>query len=468
MLKFAFRNMAVKKSRLLLVMLSVLIASGVALLAYNVSMQVEEGIVTTAAYYDMIIGPSGSATQLAMNTMFFTDEPLGTIPYSYVEELEASGLTNAVIPFTMGDSYNAAKIVGAVPEFLDGKPLATGEMFEDTFEAVLGSAVAEKYHISVGDTLITSHGLTGSGAEHADNPLTVTGILKKTNTSYDNQIFTSYKTVWAVHDHGHHDHDHEDETHEDGMHKEETHEEEHTHDETAHEEHNHEESAHEDGIHEEETHEEEHTHDETAHEEHNHEGEEHDHEGEEHEHEDGEHEHIEQGEVCAILVRAKSFNDYYKLLSAYKGDANLLAINPSTVLREVMEQVDLSTEIVYILCGIILIMNLLVISVITLLNLFDSKKEIALMRLIGVRMSKIALLYLLQNGIVAVAAALCSMLLSHVFLSVMQETVSSMGIVLNVWSVYPMEWGILGIVVAISVLPTLFSIFRMAKGDTIK
>ena len=54
----------------------------------------------------------------------------------------------------------------------------------------------------------------------------------------------------------------------------------------------------------------------------------------------------------------KSFNDYYKLMEVYGANASLLCINPSTVLREVLEQVDLSTQIVYILCAIILLMNI--------------------------------------------------------------------------------------------------------------
>ena len=167
MLKFAFKNMAVRKARLLLVVLSIVISAGVALLSYNVAQQVNEGIVSTAAYYDMIIGPSGSATQLAMNTMFFTDKPLGTIPYEYVEELRESGLTNLVVPFTMGDSYNSARIVGTTPVFLDGKPLAQGEMFDQVYEAVVGSEVARMYGLKVGDDIVTSHGLNTSGAEHA-------------------------------------------------------------------------------------------------------------------------------------------------------------------------------------------------------------------------------------------------------------------------------------------------------------
>lgn len=392
MLKFAFKNMAVRKSRLLLVLLSIVISASVALLSYNVAQQVNEGIVSTAAYYDMIIGPSGSATQLAMNTMFFTDEPLGTIPYDYVEELQRSGLTNAVVPFTMGDSFNSARIVGTTPAFLDGKPLAQGEMFAEVYEAVVGADVAKSYSLKVGDSIVTSHGLNTSGAAHTASPLTVVGILKTTGTAYDNAVFTSYKTVWAIH--GSEEHEDEDED-----------EDEET-------------EAHE-------------------------------------------------GEVCAILVKSKSFNDYYRLNAYYSENSKLLCINPATVLREVLEQVDLSARIVYLLCGVILVMNILVISVVTLLNLFDARKEIQLMRLIGVSMKHIAQLYLIQNGITGLAAIALAMLLSHSCLGLMSRFVASMGIVLSAGTIYPLEWAIAALVFAISVLPTMVSILRMSARESL-
>ena len=80
MLKFALRHMAVRRTKLIMICLSIIITACVALLAYNISTQISEGIIQTAANFDIIIGPSGSSTQLAMNTMFFTDKPLGTIP----------------------------------------------------------------------------------------------------------------------------------------------------------------------------------------------------------------------------------------------------------------------------------------------------------------------------------------------------------------------------------------------------
>lgn len=388
MFKFAIKNMAIKKVKIVLIVISIVISACVALLAYNISEQVDDGFKSTAAYYDIIIGPAGSSTQLAMNTMFFTDKPLGTISYEYVENLRADMRINAVVPFTMGDSYNGAKIVGTEPVFLDGRALSDGEMFDAKFECVLGSAVAKKYGLSLGDELITSHGLAEGGHAHEQNPLKVVGILKQTNTSYDNVIFTAVETVWATHDHG----------------------------------------------------------------------------GEEG-HTQEEHEHEEHGEICAILVKTKSFNHYNAVKTEYGADSKLLVINPSEVLREVLENVDMSSKIVYILCVIILIMNIFIISVITLLNMYDSKKEISLMRLIGIGMSKINMLYILQNGIIGLISTVLAFATSRLCLILMGEFVASMGIVLNSSKIYPLEIAIMALIFTISVIPTVVCTLNMSRKD---
>ena len=390
MFKFAFKNMAIKKAKIVLVVISIVISACVGLLAYNVAQQVDSGFKTTAAYYDMIIGPSGSSTQLAMNTMFFTEKPLGTISYEYVEKLEKDMRVNKVVPFTMGDSYNAAKIVGTTPDFLEGKTVAEGEMYSEKFQCVVGAAVAEKYSLTIGSQLITSHGLTGEGHAHESNPLNVVGILKETKTAYDNVIFTPLETVWATHDHGEEDHD---------------------------------------------------------------------------EHEEENHEH--HGDVCAILVKSKSFNAYSQLSAEYGENSKLLVINPSEVLREVLENVDMSTTIVYILCIIILIMNIFIISVITLLNMYDSKKEIALMRLIGIGMNKINLVYIIQNGIIGLISTVLAFAASRLCLVLMGGYVASMGIVLDTAKIYPVELMIMAVVFIISVLPTVICTVNMSKKDGI-
>ncbi|MBQ2858363.1 MAG: hypothetical protein IJE78_14815, partial [Bacteroidaceae bacterium] len=88
MLKFALKNMAIKKVQIILIVLSIVISAGISVLAFNVATQVDEGITSGAQYYSAIVGPAGSNTQLAMNTMYFTDSPVGTIPYSVVSSLQ--------------------------------------------------------------------------------------------------------------------------------------------------------------------------------------------------------------------------------------------------------------------------------------------------------------------------------------------------------------------------------------------
>lgn len=412
MLKFALKNMAVKKAKIILIVISIVISASVAILAYNISEQVDDGFKTTAAYYDMIIGPSGSSTQLAMNTMFFTDKPLGTISYEYVERLQADNRVNKVVPFTMGDSYNGAKIVGTTPDFLDGKEIAEGETFDAAFEAVIGSAVAEKYGLKLGDEMVTSHGLSEGGHAHEGSPLTVVGILDKTMTAYDNVIFTALETVWSTHGE---DHSEELEASDEEL-------SDHT--------------------------EEEHTDGEDA-----------------HSHESEEHSEEEHGEICAILLKTKSFNHYSQIKDEYSSDASLLVINPSEVLREVLENVDMSSKIVYILCLIILVMNIFIISVITLLNMYDSKKEISLMRLIGIGMNKINLLYIIQNGIIGLISTVLAFAASRMCLVLMGEFVSSMGIVLDWARIYPFEILIMAVVFVISVLPTVVCTVSMSRKD---
>lgn len=407
MIKFALKNMLTKKVKLILVLLSVVVSATVAILAYNVAGQINDGLVNTTSSYDMIVGPSGSATQLTMNTLFFTDKPLGTISYEYVERLEEDDRVNVAIPFAMGDSYNSAKIVGTKPAFLDGKDLKKGELFDEVFEAVVGYSVAEKYNLSVGDELITSHGLSEHGEKHEATPLKVVGILARTKTAYDNVVFTDIETIWEIHEH-----------HEDA-------------DEAGEEAHEHE----------------------------------HEHEDEDHDEHEG---HAEEGTVCAILVRSKTLAYSEVLKKELSAESGILTVTPAEVIREIMGNVDLSRRIVYVLCVIILVMNIFVISTITVLNMYDSQKDIALMRLIGIGTGKINVLFLLQNGVIGLLATAISFALSRLCLLFFGEYAASMGIVFDTAKIYPLEWLIMAAVFVISVLPTFLCTLHIAKKDIIR
>ena len=400
MLKFAFKNMAIKRVQIILIVLSIVISAGIGVLAFNVATQVDEGITSGAQYYSAIVGPAGSNTQLAMNTMYFTDSPVGTIPYSVVSSLQQDQRVDSVIPFAMADNYNGYNVVGTTPAYLKNKSVAKGEMFTstETMQAVVGSNIAKYCDLEVGDLIYTSH--SASGTDTHTQGITVVGILEESHSSFDNVVFTQIKTLWDMHDHG--------------------------------EEH---------GEHE---------------------------EGEEHQH--------THGTVCAILINTKNPGYAMQLVQEYDGkiittedgdNYTLQAIEPMSIVRDVLNDADDTKYIVFVLCAVILIMNIMIISIITLLNMYHSAKEISLMRLIGISMKKINLLYIIQNSIMGLVSVLLAFGVSRICMSLMNGYVESMGVVLNMSKVYPMEFIILLTVFIISVLPTVIWTFCMSRKDSI-
>ena len=390
--------MAIKKVQIILIVLSIVISAGIGVLAFNVASQVDEGITSGAQYYSAIIGPAGSNTQLAMNTMYFNESPVGTIPYSVVSSLQQDQRVSKVIPFAMADSYNGYGVVGTTPDYLENKSVSKGEMFESsgTMQAVVGANVAKYCDLKVGDTIHTSHSASDID-KHAEG-ITVVGILAETHSSYDNVVFTQLKTLWDMHDHGEHE-----------------------------------------------------------------------------EHKEGEEHHVH-GTVCAAIVIAKNPGVAMQLVDEYDGkiitdedgdNYTLQAIEPMSVMRDVLNDADDTKYIVFVLCAVILIMNIMIISIITLLNMYHSAKEISLMRLIGISMKKINLLYIIQNSIMGLVSILLAFGVSRLCMTLMNDYVQSMGVVLNMSKVYPMEFVILLAVFAISVIPTVIWTFCMSRKDSI-
>ena len=398
MLKFALKNMAIKKTQVILIILSIVISAGIAVLAFNVATQVDEGITNNAGYYSAIVGPAGSSTQLAMNSMYFTDEPVGTVPYSIVTTLQQDSRVTQVIPFAMADNYNGYGVVGTTPAFLQSKDLRAGEMFaaDETLQAVVGSNIAKYNSLEVGDVIYTSHSANGSDLH--TKGITIVGILKESHSSYDNIVFTQLKTLWEMHEHG---------------------------------------------------------------------------EQEEHSAEEHHHTH---GTVCAVLVNTKNPGFAMQLVEEYDGkiitaddgdNTTLQAIEPMRVVRDVLNDADDTKYIVFVLCAVILVMNIMIISIITLLNMYHSAKEISLMRLIGISMKRINLLYVIQNGIMGLCAVILAFFVSRGCMVLMNDYVESMGVVLNMSKVYAAEFLILLAVFIISVLPTVIWTFSMSKKDGI-
>ena len=87
------------------------------------------------------------------------------------------------------------------------------------------------------------------------------------------------------------------------------------------------------------------------------------------------------------------------------------------------------------------------------------------MRLIGIGMNKINLLYIIQNGIIGLISTLLALLGSRLCLVLMGGFVANMGIVLDSSRIYPFELVIMAVVFVISILPTVICTLSMSRKD---
>jgi putative ABC transport system permease protein len=174
--------------------------------------------------YDVIVGGKQGSLQLVLTTVFHLGQPLYPIPYSYYQKFidggEFADDTEVAVPICLGDSYEAPdgslfRVVGTTPDLFnklrygnydDGTPKLYkfqpgGRNFEADhfFEAVVGSVVARRAGLKVGDEINPTHGVSGEGHEHEG--FKVVGILEPTGTANDRAAFINIEGFYLLEGH---------------------------------------------------------------------------------------------------------------------------------------------------------------------------------------------------------------------------------------------------------------------------
>ena len=160
----------------------------------------------TISQTDLIIGSRASSVQLLLYSVFRIGNATNNITWeSYLDIIDRDEVDWAV-PISLGDSHKGFRVMGTNKEFFNrykfrgGQPIEIekGFLFEDLYDVVLGSGVAEKLGYDISTPLIVSHGLE-SFTKHDDQPFKVSGILKKTGTPVDNTVIVSLAAIEAIH-----------------------------------------------------------------------------------------------------------------------------------------------------------------------------------------------------------------------------------------------------------------------------
>ena len=167
-----------------------------------VAHQVERAFDRDLAGIDVVVGAKGSPMQLILSGILHLDVPPGNVPLAAVNALQKNPLVAEVIPISLGDNFQAFRIVGsslAYPAHY-GAVLAQGRLWSAPMEVVLGATVARKLGLRLGDSFVGSHGLGAGGHAHGDSAYTVVGLLAANASVLDRLILTDTASVWKVHE----------------------------------------------------------------------------------------------------------------------------------------------------------------------------------------------------------------------------------------------------------------------------
>ncbi len=164
--------------------------------------QVGDSLNRDARGIDLVVGAKGSPIQLILSGIFHLDVPTGNIPLASVQELAGNPLVKRAIPMSIADSFRGYWILGTTPDYIDlyGGSLASGQIWTDRMQAVLGATVADRTKLGVGDRFVGSHGLAEGGPVHGDSVYTVVGVLKPTGTVLDRVALVNPESIWFVHE----------------------------------------------------------------------------------------------------------------------------------------------------------------------------------------------------------------------------------------------------------------------------
>lgn len=326
---------------------------------------------------DVVLGAQGSPLQLILSSVYQVDAPTGNISYDDAKVWMKHPFVKSAIPLAFGDNYRGFKIVGTTPEYLEkfGAKVTSGKIFHKNLEVVVGSEIAKKLNIKVGDKFFGSHGDAAEGEIHEEFEYTVSGIASQTGKVVDNLILSNVQSVWQMHDH----------------------EQEHS---EAEENPDHGEEGH---IH---------------------------FEGDEHEHhEHDSHDHEEQAivsengkEITAVLIKFKNKMGFVTWPRLVAQNTKMQAASPAVEINRLFSLFGIGLEALqYLAYGIMLISGISIF--IALYNTLKERKyEFALLRVSGASRSQLLSLVLFESILLCVTGFILGTIVGRIALFLISST----------------------------------------------
>jgi putative ABC transport system permease protein len=435
LIKLAWKNLRSKPLSMLLNLLLFGLGVGLVVFLLLINYQVNQNFEKNLAGIDLVVGAKGSPMQMILCNMYHIDAPTGNISVKDIRPFfnPKHPVVKEAIPLSLGDNYKAYRIVGTDTTFVDlyDATIAKGRMWRQDYEVVIGSLVADRAHLHLGDEFFSSHGLADDGINVHDHgsKFRVVGILEPNQTVADQLILCNTPTIWAVHDHEGHDHDDHD----------------HSSGGEAH-------AAHDD------------------HGDHDH----HDHDHD-HDHADAEIEevaarpfhlldHPEQS-ITSILIKFRNHGiQSLNFPRAINENTDLMAAQPAWQINRVRDMMGTGTDMLRLLAGAIIFVSAISLFISLFSSLRGRKYELAILRVMGGSRKTLFTLIILEGLILAVLGYLLGIFLGHLGVGVLGgELEATYKYRFSPWIWLKEEYVILAVLLLLSFVASLLPAIKASR-----
>lgn len=203
--RLAFLSLLNRKATVILTVLGIAFSVALLLGVQKIQTAAKASFSNTISGTDLIVGARSGDVQLLLYSVFRIGDATNNLTWESYQDIASRPEVEWIVPMSLGDSHRGYRVVGTTTTFFERYQyrrdrklvFADGRAFDDLFDAVIGSEVAETLGYKVGSPIVVTHGLAGEA--HDNRPFRVAGILERTDTPVDRAVHVSLEAIEAIH-----------------------------------------------------------------------------------------------------------------------------------------------------------------------------------------------------------------------------------------------------------------------------
>lgn len=204
----AWQSLLSRKISTLLTICALLVSVSLLFAIEHIRVQTQDNFKRTVSGIDLVVAARSSQVNVLLSSVFRIGANPNAVSWETYQNISNKDKVIWSIPLSLGDSFQGFPVVGTNLDYFThyqyGKKqrltLQSGRIFATPTEAVIGAGIARSLDLSVGQSIVISHGSAKVSFSHHDHhPILITGILNATGTPVDKSVHVPLIAIEQMH-----------------------------------------------------------------------------------------------------------------------------------------------------------------------------------------------------------------------------------------------------------------------------